>query len=592
MISRIYQRRESCVCKALFLCPKIVNECEGGVAMKDIDENRMRRCKECGKPFKPRSGNQHYCDNDHYKNCIICGTPILVKRPYLNNPPKTCSKECWKILKERTCIEKYGVSDPGNQLKEFQDKRKQTCLERYGVENPAQAEVSRKKIHEHFDSMTDEDWNDIVTRRKQTCIDKYGVDNPLKSAEVRDQIKKTNLERYGHVCSVWGEEPRKKANETIISKWGSEYGYASDPDILTKRRQTCIEKYGVVSYSSTKEFRDRFKNTMLGRYGVDHPMHSQQIVEKVKNSTISSQGIFPAWFKEEYMNKQQAHHSVRVSKTQLDMYNRLLSAGLECELEKQVGTKFFDIFIPSLNILIEVDPSYTHSQQDNGYHWTVSPNYHLEKTKLGSENGYRCIHVFDWDDRNKIARLLQPDKQRIYGRNCNIRFVEQRESDRFFIANHLQGTVRGNLICIGLEYDNRLISCMSFGKSRYDKKFQWELLRYATDSDFYVVGGAQKLLQTFIKEFEPESIISYCDLAKFEGDVYPKLGMKVIRTTQPAKIWSKDNKKITDNLLRARGYDQLFKTDYGKGTSNEDLMLSDGWRTVYDCGQLVFGWHR
>lgn len=31
-----------------------------------------------------------------------------------------------------------------------------------------------------------------------------------------------------------------------------------------------------------------------------------------------------------------------------------------------------------------------------------------------------------------------------------------------------------------------------------------------------------------------------------------------------------------------------FGTDFGKGTSNNELMVQHGWRSVYDCGQMVF----
>ena len=86
----------------------------------------------------------------------------------------------------------------------------------------------------------------------------------------------------------------------------------------------------------------------------------------------------------------------------------------------------------------------------------------------------------------------------------------------------------------------------------------------------------------------PESVISYCDYSKFNGSVYYELGMKLDHTTEPSKIWSNNNEKITDNLLRQRGYDQLFNTNYGKGTDNEQLMIEHGWLPVYDCGQLVF----
>ena len=88
----------------------------------------------------------------------------------------------------------------------------------------------------------------------------------------------------------------------------------------------------------------------------------------------------------------------------------------------------------------------------------------------------------------------------------------------------------------------------------------------------------------------PTSIISYCDEAKFNGNTYTKLGFKCIRAGRPSKHWyhPKTKQHITDNLLRQRGFDQLFKTDFGKGTSNEILMLDAGFVEVYDCGQATY----
>ena len=49
---------------------------------------------------------------------------------------------------------------------------------------------------------------------------------------------------------------------------------------------------------------------------------------------------------------------------------------------------------------------------------------------------------------------------------------------------------------------------------------------------------------------------------------------------------------ITDNLLRQRGFDQLFGTSYGKGTSNRELMLEHGFVEIYDAGQSVYEWYK
>ena len=132
---------------------------------------------------------------------------------------------------------------------------------------------------------------------------------------------------------------------------------------------------------------------------------------------------------------------------------------------------------------------------------------------------------------------------------------------------------------------------MTFGTPRYNKKYDYELLRLCTNTDYRVLGGASKLFKHFIKEHPSKSIISYCDLAKFNGDVYTNIGMTVKDITQPSIIWSKDSEYIRDSLLRQRGFDQLFKTNYGKGQSNNKLMIQNGWLPVYDCGQAVYEYH-
>ena len=99
---------------------------------------------------------------------------------------------------------------------------------------------------------------------------------------------------------------------------------------------------------------------------------------------------------------------------------------------------------------------------------------------------------------------------------------------------------------------------MTFGKPRYNSHYDYELLRLCSKRGLQVCGGASKLFSTFVKENPDASVISYCNISKFSGDVYTKIGMTLKETTKPAKIWSKDHLYVTDNLLRQRGFDQLF----------------------------------
>jgi hypothetical protein len=195
--------------------------------------------------------------------------------------------------------------------------------------------------------------------------------------------------------------------------------------------------------------------------------------------------------------------------------------------------------------------------------------------------------VFDWDDANKIIGLLKP-KQRIYARNCTVKEISASEAASFLNNYHLQGYAKDK-IRLGLFYNETLVSLMTFDKPRYNKAYEYELIRYCISS-FEIVGGAEKLFHHFIKNFTPKSVISYCDLSKFTGDIYNKLKFSLIRKSGPSRHWynMKTKQHITDNLLRQRGFDQIFKTDFGKNSSNEELMLSHNFVEVYDCGQATY----
>lgn len=64
--------------------------------------------------------------------------------------------------------------------------------------------------------------------------------------------------------------------------------------------------------------------------------------------------------------------------------------------------------------------------------------------------------------------------------------------------------------------------------------------------------------------------------------------MSLLKQTEPACHWVKGKKHFTDNLLRQQGADRLLGTREGKGTSNEVLMIENGFVKVFDCGQYVF----
>ena len=135
---------------------------------------------------------------------------------------------------------------------------------------------------------------------------------------------------------------------------------------------------------------------------------------------------------------------------------------------------------------------------------------------------------------------------------------------------------------------------MTFGKPRYNKNYEYELIRYCSSHN--VIGGAEKLFSYFIKKYSPNNVISYCDNSKFDGRVYEKLKFDFLGE-HIGKHWfnMKTNEHILDSVLRANGFDRLLGKEYGffgKGTSNRELMLEHGFVEVYDCGQSTYVWKR
>lgn len=267
--------------------------------------------------------------------------------------------------------------------------------------------------------------------------------------------------------------------------------------------------------------------------------------------------------------------------------------GIESSREFCLDHKTFDF--KAGDILIEINPSFTHNSTffPLGNKRCLDKNYHKNKTAIAAKYGYRCIHIFDWDDCDKIINtILNKTKTILYARNCEVREVQKQEAIDFIFKHHLQNYAKDS-IRLGLYYNNELVSIMTFGRPRYNKNYEYEIIRYCASSN--IIGGAEKLFKHFKDLYKPSSVISYCDLSKFTGAVYENLGFTLLRNPTPSKHWynSKTKEHYTDALLRQQGFSRLInhknaEEDNLVGVSNKELMIEAGFVEVYDCGQATY----
>ena len=92
---------------------------------------------------------------------------------------------------------------------------------------------------------------------------------------------------------------------------------------------------------------------------------------------------------------------------------------------------------------------------------------------------------------------------------------------------------------LGLFYENELVAVMTFGKPRFNKNYEYELIRYATKSGYQVLGGAGKLLKYFERNYNPKNIITYADRSYSQGNMYKQIGFKYYSQTTPNYNWVK-----------------------------------------------------
>lgn len=220
-------------------------------------------------------------------------------------------------------------------------------------------------------------------------------------------------------------------------------------------------------------------------------------------------------------------------------------------------------------------------------------NYVISKAR----NGIRCIVVFKHELLNKqiiirdiIHRALNiHTKNIIYARNTSIIDINTENEKQFINKYHLQGYTPSS-VKIGLQYKNEIVSMMTFGKPRMNSAYEYELIRLCSCYD--VVGGTEKMFKYFIKRYNPDNILSYCDITKFNGKVYTKLGFSANEDciTTPNYVWY--NNETMNVLPRYKTMKHKLVRD-GLGTEDETedlIMIKHGYTKIYNAGNLKFTW--
>ena len=601
-------------------------------------------CLICNKKFKSISrhlyASHHITSEDYFLKyldgsrgkCSICGKETSfrsISYGYSTYCSYKCSGLSSDVLEKRrkTVIERYGV-DNVSKIIDVKDKIKKTSIEKYGCENPFQnkevKERFRKTVLDKYGVSNPNQAQEVKEKKKKTYIDRFGVDNPLKCSKIKEKIKQTNFKKYGVANVFQSEIIKEKIKNTNLKVFKCE-NPSSNKDVKNKKRKTCFIHYGVYNPLSSQEIRERIKETCFRKYKCAHVSQNKEIKDKMTkmrkinffNTLIKSDRLqdrcIPLFNLDEYNGVSNSKYLWKCSVCNNSFEDHLEDGHIpRCPTcyPKLQGTSIFekeisefckqyfpnliendrtilngkelDIYIPEIKLAIECDGLYWHSELQG-----VDKNYHLKKTKECEKKNIQLIHIFEdeWYNKQDIIKSILlakmgKIKNKIYARKCIIKEVSSIEAKDFLFENHLQGSIAG--ASIGLYYNNELVSILTYGKPRFNKKYDIEILRFCNKKNTIVVGGLSKLSK-YVKGY----IISYSDSRYSLGTSYKNAGFDLVESSPPSYYYLKNFKRFSRINFQKHKLSEILENFDPTLTEWQNMQLND-YDRIWDCGNLVF----
>ena len=542
--------------------------------------------------------------------CKVCGKDIPHKRKcnaLTGYSSMCCSHSCAQL-------------DP-----DHKKKQEELSFAKYGTKCPQMSDIVKTKMKKTLSKKQKSFWENANKKRKDTNIKKYGVESVSQIDKIRNQ-------KHDTMCNKSIDEMNDRLNKTKQTKL---IRYGNENFVNIEKIKNTIQENINSNNNYWKDISEKRKATNIKKYGVDHPLKLQYIKDKIKkshfiksfNDYISKSEYVKPLFNAEYY----AEHRHELLNWQCKECGNIFSAEvgdqmyfparcLKChplhepvsrpekEIVEFIKTIYngeiiennrtlikpneIDIYLPEKNIAFELNGLLWHSEEMG-----TTSTYHLSKTERCENLGVQLIHITEaeWKCKDNIVKsriknLLGIYDKTIFARKCKIKIVDNKTSKEFQDENHIQGYTVSK-INIGLYFEDELISLMTFGKCRFNKKYEWELLRFCNKLGYHIPGAASKLLKYFEKNYNPKSLISYADRRWSQGKLYNALGFSLDHISKPDyKYW---NRKKGVYMPESRIKYQKHKLkdlieNFDPNISESKNMRNAGFLKIYDCGNLVY----
>lgn len=401
-------------------------------------------------------------------------------------------------------------------------------------------------------------------KAKETWIEKHGVDHPRKSAKINEKLKQKWMDSHGVDNPAKLDWVQEKMRATCLEKYGNENGGHLNPHHQNENLYMLKDKEELEKLSKQKS-----------------PLEIANLVGTHVNTVytyLKLHGFMEAF--KSHFEKEVVEYISSIYDGEIIENNRTILNGKE-----------LDIYLPDINLAIECNGLFWHSDKIKD-----EKSYHRDKFINCEQKGIHLITIFNdmWDLKKSIVKKilfhkLGKEKSKIYARNCTLKKIKNTDLKSILENNHIQGFT-GASYAYALYHDGEIVAGMSFSKPRLGigkskDKDCYELVRFVSSA--HVIGAASKLITAFIREVQPNTIISYSDNEWSKGDLYNKLGFS-LKSDLPAGYWylSPDCKKRYHRFRFAKY--RLVKEGFDPNKTEKQIMVERKFFRIWDCGKRTW----
>ncbi|MDD3628151.1 MAG: hypothetical protein PHV06_12625 [bacterium] len=353
------------------------------------------RCEICGLEFKSLGCHLSahnitteeyyikYLKKEEEGFCFFCGNATKFKS-FSQGFRKYCNERCsGKDSWQKNYEFRKGQTRKAVQTQEYRKKVSEIHKKRWHSQNSE----TKQKIRKHLNQIRELAPSVSSEEFKNKMLEKYGVDNIFKSSEFKNQMASRK------------EEIQKKKEETSLSKYGVKYFLQCEKGMNNYRRSKKNKRFdSFLLFLKEKNITPLFDKSFF----VENVKNFEYFCEICKKAFISDSCIAQNVFCPESIHKYTSQFEFQIKEI-------ITEWGFNVETNKRFYIKKnqyleIDVFIPELNVGIEFNGLYWHSELFK------DKDYHQKKMLFFANKGIKLFQIFEdsWvNEREVVLELLK-----------------------------------------------------------------------------------------------------------------------------------------------------------------------------------------